>query len=121
MPHTLTAEEDLSGAGTWSWPGGGDVADLLYITVTTRGSAVIEMDSVAPQRLLHVGWLAIGAIMPSDGGALYFQEPFWIVFDNMIWNAYAHDLGHAGDIGVVAIRYQLSPDTTVNIKAFTFT
>lgn len=121
MPHVLTASEDLAGSGVWTWPGGGDVADLLYVEVTTRGALVAEMDSGSPPRLFQAGWLAIGATMPSNGGAQFFSEPIWIVFDKMIINAFSRDVGHAGDLGVTSIRYELVAGTEVNIQAYTFT
>jgi len=118
MPHTLQAHQSLSGAGEWIQEV--DRADQIFITVTTRGGLVVEMDDDSPPRLFQVGWIAIGHERPDSGNPAHYREVVWIEFDKQVINVYNADLALVGDMGFTSLRYQLIAGSEVDIDVYSY-
>src|SRR6266851_2310363 len=119
MPHTLTDSADLSGSGEWATTG--DAGDYLYITVTARGTLVVDMDPTSPPRIFQAGWLAVGHTLPTPDSPTYYQTPIWIEFDHMIVNLFGFDHITVGDSGYTAFRYELIAGTKIHVDVYQFT
>lgn len=118
MPHTLEASQSLSGTGEWIQEV--DRLDQIFITVTTRGDLVVEMDVDTPARLFQAGWIALGHQRPDSGNPIHYEEPIWIVFDLQVLNVYSKDIGLVGDLGINSIRYHLIGGTEIDVDIYSY-
>jgi hypothetical protein len=118
MPHVLQYSQSLSGVGQNS----DNINDghILYLTVTTRGALVRELDTETSPRLAHVGWVSFNhghPVTPSPDG---FEDPIWIGFDNYFLNLIPRWQIPPGSLGATGVRWHMIAGSVVLVEVYTF-